>query len=384
MSFVARVATAVLVLSLGSQTLVSQTVSGRLLDGLGRLPIDRAFIVLLDESGEELARVLTDAQGGFSTTAPGAGRYRLRSERIGFIAGHSDWFQLAESGTHEIEMVVDAVVIRLDTIRVSGDSRRCRVVGDQGMETATVWEEARKALTGVAWGESRQILTYEIRYFNRYYEDNGRFDHEESSTTRRSRVMPYTTPTAEELQERGYVLEIGEREDSSVYDAPDARVFFSETFLQHHCFRLERDRDYVGLVGLAFEPTRGRGVPDVEGTLWLDEESAELRRLDLRYTDLRSHLRRRHARAAVEFERLENGTWFVQRWSIRMPIVRVETPRVGGFSRRTEHLDGFLEEGSEVLKVVDRSGEVLFEAEASSHNDRLSAAVFLRFNAFFR
>jgi hypothetical protein len=331
-----------------------------------RVPIHRAFIVLLDEAGTEHGRVLTDADGFFSIEAPAAGTYKLRSERIGFRAGLSDAFALAADESHALEMVVDPVVVRLDTLTVSGDSKKCRVVGEQGMETATVWEEARKALTGVAWGESREILTYEIRYFNRYFEGNGRLNHERSSTIRRERVMPFTNPDANELHERGYAIERGEAEDSSEYYAPDAEVFFSDAFLQHHCFKLERDGDYEGQVGLAFEPTRGRDVPDVKGILWLDEETAELRRLELEYTELRSYLRRRHARAQVEFARLENGTWFVQSWLIHMPIVGIDRPRVGGPTRRNEQLWGFKEEGSQVLRVLGRGREVLFEATADT------------------
>jgi len=365
-----RVLPLALVTCLASQSLFAQTVSGRLIDGLIRVPIDRAFIVLLDATDSELARVLTDPQGRFSLTAPSAGTFRLRSERIGFRAGLSDSFELSANGSHELEMLVNQVVVRLDTITVSGDARRCRVVGEQGMETATVWEEARKALTGVAWGESEQVLTYEIRYFNRYFEANGRQNHEQTSTIRRARVMPYRNPDARQLQDNGYAIERGGIEDSSEYYAPDAGVFFSEIFLQHHCFKLDRNDDHEGLVGLAFEPTRGRDVPDVEGTLWLDDATAELRRLELSYTDLRSYLRRRHARAQVEFARLANGTWFVQRWLIRMPIVRIDRPIVGGPTRRQEQLDGFKEEGSVVLRVLNRRGEVLFEAEPSADEQR--------------
>ena len=353
-----------------SQSLDAQTVSGRLIDGLALVPIDRAFIVLLDESGSELERVLTDAQGNFTLTAPGGGTFQLRSERIGFRAGLSDRFDLPADGSHQLEMVVDPVVVRLDTLTVSGDARRCRVVGEQGIETATVWEEARKALTGVAWGESEEVFTYEIRYFNRIFEHNGRLDREQSATIRRARVMPFTNPDAERLHENGYAIERGERQDSSEYYAPDAEVFFSETFLQHHCFKLVRDDDFEGLVGLAFEPTRGRDVPDVEGTLWLDEESAELRRLELTYTDLRSHLRRRHARAEVEFARLDNGLWFVQEWVIRMPIVRIERPAIGGATRRREELFGFKEEGSEVLRVLGQGRKVLYEAVPDTSDQR--------------
>ena len=107
------------------------------------------------------------------------------------------------------------------------------------------------------------------------------------------------------------------------------------------------------------------------GTLWIDEETAELRGMELNYTDLRSHIRRRHARAEVDFARLENGTWFVQRWLIHMPIVRIDRPRIGGATRRQEQLFGFKEEGSEVLRVLGRRREVLFEAEPSDTGQRI-------------
>jgi hypothetical protein len=230
------------------------------------------------------------------------------------------------------------------------------------METATVWEEARKAFVGVVLGNSQQTVTYQTRHFIRYYDADGVQNHEQGSTVREARVVPYRSPSASQLQTNGYVIERGEREDSSEFYAPDAEAFYSETFLQNHCFELHRDEDHPGLVGLVFEPTRGRNVPDVEGTLWLDEETAELRRLELRYTGLRSLVRRQHARATVEFAHLANGSWFVQEWMFRMPMVRFNRSWVPASRWHREQLYGFKEEGSEVLRVVDRQGEVLFDA----------------------
>ena len=132
-------------LGVASHQLIAQNVSGRLIDGLTQAPpIERGFIVLLDESGAELERVLTDALGSFTIVAPSGGRFQLRSERIGFRAGLSDPFDLAADGSHQLDMVVNPVVVRLDTLTVSGDSRRCRVVGEQGMETATVWKRSER------------------------------------------------------------------------------------------------------------------------------------------------------------------------------------------------------------------------------------------------
>ena len=38
-------------------------------------------------------------------------------------------------------------------------------------------------------------------------------------------------------------------------------------------------------MGLAFELTADRDKPDVEGVIWIDEESAELRYVEFGYTD---------------------------------------------------------------------------------------------------
>jgi len=67
---------------------------------------------------------------------------------------------------------------------------------------------------------------------------------------------------------------------SRIYDGIDARVFLSDPFLDTHCFRIRPSRDADGTVGLAFEPVESREVSDVEGVLWLDEQTAELRVLE--------------------------------------------------------------------------------------------------------
>ncbi len=130
MSWIKRVLQMAVVCCLCSQALFAQSVSGHLVDSLVHTPIERAFIVLLDETDSELARVLTDAQGRFSLDALGADTFRLRSERIGSRAGLSESFELVAGTNHELEMLVNPIVVRLDTFTVSGDSKRCRVVGE--------------------------------------------------------------------------------------------------------------------------------------------------------------------------------------------------------------------------------------------------------------
>ncbi|KPJ91265.1 MAG: hypothetical protein AMS18_09045 [Gemmatimonas sp. SG8_17] len=348
---------------LGSTALTAQAVQGRLIDQMSGSPIDRAFVVLLDAMSVEVGRVFTDAQGRFRVNAPGPGTFHLRSERIGFKATVSDTFNLAAGTTHQIDMRVEPVAIRLDVIEIEGDAKKCRLTTEHGLETATVWEEARKALASVAWSESNQAFTYEIKRYELYYEPSGRPNNETSRIIRRTSVLPFNPPSAAELQERGWVVEEGV--EDAVYDAPDAQVFFSDAFLDYHCFKLKRDKELQGFVGLEFEPTSG-DTPDVNGVMWLDEQTAELRWLQLGYENLRSHTRERYAEARIEFDRLPTGMWFVKRWYIKMPMVEIRTPRVSGAVYREEILHGYIEEGREVLKVMTVRGELLWEVSPDS------------------
>jgi hypothetical protein len=341
----------------------AQIVSGQLLDENSGDPIDRAFIVLVDLMGTEVDRAFTDDQGRFRINASASGTYRLRSERIGFKATLSEQIELTAGQTHEIEMRVAPVAIRLDAIEIQGDAKKCRIEKEHGLETAIVWEEARKALANTAFSESRQVFTYEIRKYEMYYERNGRPNYDNDRTIRQTSVMPFRTVSPSERQERGWVSEAGTEE--ATFDAPDPEVFFSDPFLERHCFKLKRDKKLPGLVGLEFQPT-SHSVPDVNGVLWLDEASAELRWLDVGYENLRSHTRQRYAEAKVEFDQLPNGQWFVKRWYIKMPMVEIRTPQISGAVYREEVLHGFFEEGSEVLKVMTIRGALLWEAAADT------------------
>ena len=357
----------ILLVLLCSTSLSGQVVQGRLIDESTGTPIDRAFVVLQDIMGTEVERAYTDNEGRFRIQAAAAGSYQLRSERIGFKATVSDQFELTTGTTRDMNMVVAPVAVRLDMIEIEGDAKKCRIEKEHGLETATVWEEARKALANIAFSESKQVFTYEIRKYDMYYERDGRPNYDNAKVVRQTRVTPFYTLSPSERQARGWVREEGT--EDATFDAPDAEVFFSDAFLQQHCFKLKRDEKQPGLVGLQFEPTSGK-VPDVKGTMWIDETTAELRWLDIGYDNLRSHTRQRYAEAKLEFSQLPDGQWFVRRWYIKMPMVEIRTPRVSGAVYREEVLHGYYEEGREVLKVMTVQGQLLWEASADSSGAR--------------
>jgi hypothetical protein len=71
------------------------------------------------------------------------------------------------------------------------------------------------------------------------------------------------------------------------------------------------------------QPPNAASVSDIQGTFWIDRASNELRSLEFRYTNLPTVAERASPGGAVEFLRLPSGSWLVNRWHIRMPIVGV-------------------------------------------------------------
>ncbi|MFB3111138.1 MAG: carboxypeptidase regulatory-like domain-containing protein, partial [Gemmatimonadales bacterium] len=233
-------------------------------------------------------------------------------------------------------------------------------------QTAILWEEARKALAGASWTASQTRYRYNSVLYERDL-DVGRRRISAEQTRSRSgySVSPFASIAAEQLASGGYAVV----NDDNMYSyyAPDADVLRDDSFLSTHCFRVVRDpRGHPSLVGLAFEPVRGRRLTDVKGTLWIDEQSSELRSLEFSYTNLPYDLSDKRLGGTVEFMPLPSGEWIVHRWQIRMPsvVIRVvQGPR--GTERRPE-LQGFRDGGGEILDVTDLRGRTVYSARLAT------------------
>ncbi len=125
-----------------------------------------------------------------------------------------------------------------------------------------------------------------------------------------------------QLAAKGYV--VSDTVETMFY-APDADVLMSSSFAATHCFKLvPAPRDRPGLIGVAFQPVREReNVHDITGTFWVDRATSELRSLEFRYTNLPPVVVAAVAGGDVEFLRLADGSWLVNRWSVRLPMLGV-------------------------------------------------------------
>ncbi|MCH7563554.1 MAG: hypothetical protein IH968_07005 [Gemmatimonadetes bacterium] len=360
-----------LLLAVGHPTALSgQWVRGTLVELGTGTPIEGAAIVALDPDDRRLAWTLTDALGRFFFRVRTSGSFVIRSDRIGHTSTRSEPLEVGAADTlvYRLEVPLDA--IKLVGLTVEGSSRDCRIRPEEGVATARVWEEARKALEAAAQTSRRGIYQFMVRHHDRELDNRGRKILKETSRIDRLvKARPFKSLEASRLIEEGFVQPDG---DGFIYYAPDADVLLSDEFLDSHCMKLrEGDGEDEGLLGLEFEPTEDRSVPDISGTLWLEPVSAKLQRLEFRYENLGYSVGRAPIGGTVVFAGLPNGTWFVTNWAIRMPnLVEERTPLTsisGGLpTRSTIRVVGIHEEGALVLQVRNARGDVVVEAGAGT------------------
>ncbi len=329
--------------------LASQAVAGRLVEQDTRRGVEGAIVWLIDEGGRPVTRGLTDGAGGFRLHSSESGTFHLKSERIGFADSASDVFELGRGQTIEVVLEASTAAVLLSGLLVTSDSR-CDLEYDSGEPTDRLWREARKALTAAVLTGSSRPYRFSIRRYSHDLRPQlmsvSRVD--DMSTFSATHGNPIRSRPVTDLQSRGYVQtdELG----VSRYYGPDAEVLLSDEFLEGHCFRVVREpASRPHLVGLWFAPTPGIDRPDVIGTLWLDEQTAEVRFLEYRYSDLPEVVGDAPVGGRIDFERLPAGSWIVRKWFIRMPhMTRMENDR-GRFVGLA--VTGIKEMGGEILEI---------------------------------
>lgn len=281
-------------------------------------PVAGVIVLADDDRGTTAGRTLTNARGEFVLTLPSAGRYGLRVLRIGYRPTQRPSVVIAAGATEAVRIVFAAEIVTLTAVNVR-DRETCRVSADTGLMVARVWEEARKAMLTSQLTSADAPLFAEWIEYDRTLDSTARMVRAQHvHTSRNPTTHAFRGRSAALLDSLGYVVT---GDSGTMYYAPDADVLLSESFAARHCFRLEAPpRGSAGLIGVGFMPARDRSdVREIDGTLWLDRESAELRALEFHYTNLSDVAESAHPGGRVEFLRLRDGQWLVSRWSVRMP-----------------------------------------------------------------
>lgn len=303
---------------------VAQTVRGTVVtEGSGE-PVPGALTILLDTDGGRVAAGLSGPHGEFELTAPGPGSYRVSAERIGYTTSYTPFFDLSANAVVVRTVVASVEPVSLGSIHVTARSR-CRPQKNAPVDVQKLWDEARKTLTAVSLVEDAPRVTFQLE---RWEVDLDPATNKVEAATRRQAEAagdyPFRSPPADVLLEHGFVQAMG---DSSIFYAPDAHALLSDAFQAAYCFRVVAGDS--GLVGLAFEPMPRTGhALGVDGTLWLDSATAELKKLKYSYRGMDYRIpsavpggleQERRPGGEMDFRRLSNGSWIVSNWSIRAP-----------------------------------------------------------------
>lgn len=297
----------------------AQTVRGRTVDERGA-PLPSSMVVLVDEEGRSKNGILSDDDGRFSLTAPYAGRWRVRAERVGQAGSMSPVLVLQIGDTASVAMTLGRAKT-LAAVRVNA-RERCRVRPGEGSRAAALWEGVRQALQGATLAMETRRLAFSLERVERTRDAESRLVTGEVRTVDPTSTRLFESADPEDLQRRGWVRFTADTVGMLEFYGPDARVLLSDVFVEAHCLRVvDAPHSRAGQVGLAFEPLgKSRStVPDIRGTLWLNEDTGELRELEFAFVGLSPSLERHDPGGRVAFGRLPTGTWFIESWQMRMP-----------------------------------------------------------------
>ncbi len=317
-------------------------------------PLRGALVTLGDADGHFVGSMLTDGRGVARFDRLPQGTLSVRVEMIGHATASRSATMTPGQG-REVVVRLPVRAVRLEGLEVAGEPR-CAVTASEGRLASEVWDEVRRALEAARWTADRGLYRYRVRRSVRDVElRSGRLLAEEGGSGSGWGTRPYHSLTTERLHAEGFVQSEGGGGD--VYYAPDEEVLLSDLFLENHCLRaVLGDGATAGWVGLAFRPIGTRSVPDISGTLWIEQDSWELRRLDFAYEGLRRATPVRNVGGSVHFRRLPDGTWIVPEWTIRTPLMGSGTDLQG---RRQVFQMGVREEGGEVLEVRQPGGRIV-------------------------
>lgn len=345
--------------------LAGQSVRGIVSDRNTSAPLPGVVLLLLDGTGATVGRALSNELGEYRVAALRPGAHRLRALRIGFLPVTTDAFTLAAGAEQIRPLALAGIPVALDTFRVTSRGR-CDVRPDSAMATYRVWEQVRTALTATEISGRAPAVRARIRSYDRTLDRRGdrvlrQFSRTQEGHTQRA----WRARSQDSLRRFGYSH--SDDDGSTTYYAPDLPVLLSDGFLEDHCLRLSQESDAARL-GVEFEPTRARrGIPEIEGTLWLDRRSAELRQLQFRYVNLTGDESMAGAGGEMRFVRMKNGAWMIGGWHIRMPVMehrKVVRPLTGEMVTQST-LRQIRVQGGDLLTVT-RGPDTLWTSDSAT------------------
>jgi hypothetical protein len=277
-----------------------------------RTPLTGALIALVSPSNQVVEERLTSSSGAVTFNAP-AGEYVVRVRRIGYRPFYSKPITLPRS--EPLILQVESPRVVLEQMVVTASSQ-CGKINPDAATLAALWEEISKGL------RASQLTTSDLKeisrrvVYRREVRDDGSIVSSDSTVVPVFRTRPFGSPDPTSLVTLGYVR--GDEHKGWSYFGPDEVVLLSDPFAATHCFRAVRDRKRPNQIGVAFQPIPKRKQSDINGVIWLNERTSELREVEFRYVNA-GVLDDFRPGGFSRFRRMPSGAWIVSEWQLRMP-----------------------------------------------------------------
>lgn len=220
-----------------------------------------ALVGLLSSNDSVVTEALLGETGLQILRVP-AGTYRVRVRRIGFLPFVSQPLSLPRRS--EFLVRLDERRIVLNAIVVS-TSARCGKLDKASGGLPVLWEEISKALLASQLTSADLQPVGRARVYRKEIDAGGFVLHSDTTYISSRDHKPFGALDPAVLAVRGYVT--GNENTGWQYFGLDERVLLSPEFSAMHCFRIVRESDRPGQIGMTFKPIPGRQVPDVKGIL---------------------------------------------------------------------------------------------------------------------
>ncbi len=297
----------------------AQQIDGRIVSDSAGSSAGEVVVQLLGKDGVVLRSRATDPSGFFSWRGLAPGSYQVRVLRIGFLAWVSPEVRVESGQVARPVFTVPDMPLVLEEL----EARATNACGPQSEgNLALLWDQVRATLGRLGANEAAKREYHSvISKVKRGAE--GKALSQRSYEVTGSGEWPFISQPPESLAAQGYVRP-GSLGLGPTYYAPDVPVFFSQTFLDTHCFRAVKGAAAdTSLIGLGFSPVPSRKTIDIAGVLWLRREGYALERLEYNFTGLWRWVPVRAAGGQILFARGRGGEPVITRWEVRAPVAVV-------------------------------------------------------------
>ena len=275
-------------------------------------PLNGALVALLNDRDSVTAEGLS-AETGWRVLRAAPGIYRVRVRRIGYLPWVSAPVSLPHDGS--LSLKVESARVALERIVVNSKSS-CARNDPNTVALSTVWDEIDKALKASQLTMDDLSGIGRARTFRKEVGNDGTLISADTTVFSIMDRRPFGAIDPDSLANNGYVL--GNAYTGWEYFAPDETVLLSEPFAATHCFRVVRQPDRDGQIGVSFEPVPGRQLADIKGVLWVDQETSQLREVVFHFVNAGA-MTEFGANGITHFRRVPSGAWIVDEWKLSAP-----------------------------------------------------------------